>query len=104
MFVIAHNKIFYRRCALFLPSFPVHTIKFILSENEQVDKTDSTSGESAASSIAPLPTAAEDFDDYPRNVKENVLRNMITDSGTADNLGNMRDEELVDLFVRLKAA
>jgi signal transduction histidine kinase len=31
MFVIAHNKIFYRRCALFLPSFPVHTIKFILS-------------------------------------------------------------------------
>jgi hypothetical protein len=33
MFVIAHNKIFYRRCALFLPSFPVHTIKFILSSS-----------------------------------------------------------------------
>jgi hypothetical protein len=34
MFVIAHNKIFYRRCALFLPSFPVHTIKFILSDTK----------------------------------------------------------------------
>jgi hypothetical protein len=35
MFVIAHNKIFYRRCALFLPSFPVHTIKFILSHGKR---------------------------------------------------------------------
>ena len=73
-------------------------------ENDQVDETIAISGESAASNIVPFPTAAEDFDDYPRNVKENILRKLITDSAAADNLVNMKDEELVDLFMRLKAA
>jgi hypothetical protein len=73
-------------------------------ENDQVDETVAISGESTASNIIPFLTAAEDFDDYPRNVKENILRKLITDSAAADNLVNMKDEELVDLFMRLKAA
>jgi hypothetical protein len=72
--------------------------------NVQADGTDVVAGEYVASSIIPFPTEAEDFDDYPRNVKENILRKMIADSTVADNLGNMKDEELVDLFMRLKAA
>jgi hypothetical protein len=73
-------------------------------ESDQVDETIAISGESAASNIIPFRTATEDFDDYPRNVKENILRKLITDSAAADNLVNMKDEELVDLFMRLKAA
>jgi hypothetical protein len=73
-------------------------------ESDQVDRTVAISGESATSNIIPFRTAAEDFDDYPRNVKENILRKLITDSAAADNLVNMKDEELVDLFMRLKAA
>ena len=73
-------------------------------ENDQVDETIAISGESAASNIIPFRTATEDFDDYPRNVKENILRKLITDSAAADNLVNMKDEELVDLFMRLKVA
>ena len=76
----------------------------ICPENVQVDETDVIAGESAASSIILFPTVAEDFDDYPRNVKENILRKMMADSAAADNLCNMKDEELVDLFMRLKAA
>ncbi|MBM4147240.1 MAG: hypothetical protein FJ240_13380 [Nitrospira sp.] len=73
-------------------------------ESDQVDATVAISGESAASNIVPFQTGAEDIDDYPRSVKENILRKLITDSAAADNLVNMKDEELVDLFVRLKAA
>jgi len=76
----------------------------ISPENDQVDETVAISAESGASNIVSFPTAAEDFDDYPRNVKENILRKLITDSAAADDLVNMKDEELVDLFMRLKAA
>lgn len=95
--------------AMGMPSYqPCITETIALSdidnENDQVDATVEISGESAASNIIPLRTAAEDFDDYPRSVKENILRKLITDSSAADNLVNMKDEELVDLFMRLKAA
>lgn len=92
-----------------MPSFQPHIneiidVSDVEPESDQVDKTDSICGGSAVSGIAPLSTAGEDFDDYPRNVKENILRKLITDSSAADDLVNMKDEELVDLFVRLKAA
>jgi hypothetical protein len=73
-------------------------------ESVQGREVDLLSVDSAASGGPHFQTSGEDFDDYPRRVKESILRNMIADSGTAEDLADMKDEQLVDLFVRLKAA
>ncbi|MGD1075674.1 MAG: hypothetical protein ABR903_06300 [Thermodesulfovibrionales bacterium] len=59
---------------------------------------------------APIPDMKEavqcsgDFEDYPRGVKENILKGLVSDADTSAKLSVMEDEELVDLYHRLKVA
>ena len=44
------------------------------------------------------------FEDYPRPVKESIIRIIIKDNTASENLGDMAEKELIDLYQKLKAA